>query len=127
MASIQHALSRVKEDLPRQIESLVSSYLTEHPEYVWRCRQLDPLTLVLLFATQVLHGNTAITHLRHLVQPRPARARAHARPTRRAPPVTRTTGRSSFSSSGLKSSSSSSPPSASSRLSRRADSLQGSR
>jgi len=66
MASIHHALTRVKEDLPRQIESLVITYLAEHPEHVWRCRQLDPLTLVLLFATQVLHGNTAITHLRHL-------------------------------------------------------------
>jgi len=66
MASIRHGLRRAKEDLPRQIESLVISYLAEHPEYVWRCRQLDPLSLMLLFASQVLNGNTAITHLRHL-------------------------------------------------------------
>jgi len=68
MVSIQHALTRVKQDLPRLIESLVITYLAEHHEHVWRCRQLDPLTPVLLFATQVLQGNTAITHLRHLAQ-----------------------------------------------------------
>jgi hypothetical protein len=66
MARIRQALAQVKEDLPRHLESHVYGYLAEHPEHVWRCRQLDPLTLVLMFMTQVLHGNTAITHLRHL-------------------------------------------------------------
>jgi len=65
MASIRHALAQVKEDLPRHIESHVYGYLAEHPEHIWRCRELDPLTFVLLFMTQVLGGNTAITELRH--------------------------------------------------------------
>ena len=34
--------------------------------HVWRERVLDPATTLMLFILQVLHGNTAITHLRHL-------------------------------------------------------------
>jgi hypothetical protein len=34
--------------------------------HVWRQRVLDPATTLALFILQVLHGNTAITHLRHL-------------------------------------------------------------
>src|SRR5262245_530505 len=30
----------------------------------WRERVLDPVTVVQLFLLQILHGNTAITHLR---------------------------------------------------------------
>lgn len=64
--TIAAALEQVKDDLPRRIERHVLDYLAEHPQWVWRDRQLNPLRLVLLFVTQVLHGNTAITHLRHL-------------------------------------------------------------
>jgi len=66
VTTIAQALAQVKDDLPRRIGHHVHRYLAEHPEWVWRDRQLNPLTLVLLFVTQVLHGNTAITHLRHL-------------------------------------------------------------
>jgi hypothetical protein len=34
--------------------------------HVWRQRVLDPATTLMLFILQVLHRNTAITHLRHL-------------------------------------------------------------
>jgi hypothetical protein len=34
--------------------------------HVWRERVLDPANTLTLFILQVLHGNTAITHLRHL-------------------------------------------------------------
>lgn len=34
--------------------------------HVWRDRLLDPAHTLALFVLQVLHGNTAITHLRHL-------------------------------------------------------------
>lgn len=64
--TIAQALTQVKDELPRRIEQHVHSYLAEHPEWVWRDRELNPLALALLFITQVLHGNTAITHLRHL-------------------------------------------------------------
>jgi hypothetical protein len=34
--------------------------------HCWRERVLDPATTLMLFILQVLHGNTSITHLRHL-------------------------------------------------------------
>ncbi|MEX0777661.1 MAG: hypothetical protein WD042_18300 [Phycisphaeraceae bacterium] len=48
------------------IERPVLAYLAQHPQWPWRQRLLDPLTTTRLFTTQVLHGNTAINHLRHL-------------------------------------------------------------
>jgi len=66
VATIAGALARVKEELPELIEDHVLNYLGRHGEWVWRARLLDPLTTTLLLITQVLHGNTAITHLRHL-------------------------------------------------------------
>ncbi len=36
--------------------------------YAWRERCLDPVTTTQLFFVQVVHGNTACTHLRHLTQ-----------------------------------------------------------
>jgi hypothetical protein len=36
--------------------------------YRWRERMLDPVTTIQLFCVQILHGNTACTHLRHLTQ-----------------------------------------------------------
>lgn len=65
MVTIAAALAQVKDDLPRLIERPVLDYLAQHPEWVWRDRQLNPLSLALLFVTQVLHRNTAINHLRH--------------------------------------------------------------
>src|SRR4030095_1413215 len=36
--------------------------------YRWRERILDPVTTIHLFFVQILHGNTACTHLRHLTK-----------------------------------------------------------
>jgi hypothetical protein len=36
--------------------------------YEWRARCLDPVTTLQLFFAQVVHGNTACTHLRHLTK-----------------------------------------------------------
>lgn len=66
VATIAAALVKVKEELPRMIQDHVLAYLAEHPDWDWRQRLLDPLTTTFLFITQVLHGNTAINHLRHL-------------------------------------------------------------
>ena len=68
VTTIRQALAQVKDDLPGWIETGVEAYLAQHPELTVRRRQLDPLTTVLLFIMQVLHGNTAITHLRHLAR-----------------------------------------------------------
>jgi len=66
VTTIAHALARIKDDLPGLIQDLVTQYLAEHP-FRFRRRILDPLTVTQLFIQQVLHGNTAITHLFHLV------------------------------------------------------------
>jgi hypothetical protein len=66
VATIADALSQVKADLPRMIEQHVLAYLREHKDRPWRQRLLDPLTTTQLFIAQVMHGNTAINHLRHL-------------------------------------------------------------
>ena len=52
--------------MPQLPAPLVAQALREHPEHHWRNRVLPPLVTILLFVQQVLHGNTAITHLRHL-------------------------------------------------------------
>ena len=66
MVSICRALRQVKDDLPRLIESHVHEALARFPAFIWRDRLLNPLTTLMLFIMQVMHGNTAITHLRHL-------------------------------------------------------------
>lgn len=66
MVSITAALRTVKDDLPRMIEHHVATLLNEAADHVWRQRLLDPITTVMLFTMQVMHGNTAINHLRHL-------------------------------------------------------------
>jgi hypothetical protein len=66
MVTISAALEKVKADLPSFIQDHVATYLAEHPDRKRRRRKLGPLQTVLLFITQVMHGNTAITHLRWL-------------------------------------------------------------
>jgi len=66
MVNIASAVHRVKDDLPGLLTPLVEQALREHPDHAWRDRVLNPLATVLLFVQQVMHGNTAITHLRHL-------------------------------------------------------------
>ena len=66
MVSIHDALRRVKDDLPQLITQHVHDALEQEKNFVWRCRLLDPVTTMLLFVAQVMHGNTAISHLRHL-------------------------------------------------------------
>ena len=66
MVNIASAVHRVKDDLPGLLTPLVEQALREHPDHAWRDRVLNPLATILLFVQQVMHGNTAITHLRHL-------------------------------------------------------------
>ena len=66
VTTIRRALDRVKDELPLLIAQPVNNYLQQHREFVWRQRQLDPFTLMHLFVIQIMHGNTAIEHLRHL-------------------------------------------------------------
>jgi len=67
MAIIASTLARIKSDPLNCIGG--KQRVNEHfarAGHVWRQRLLDPATTLTLFILQVLHGNTAITHLRHL-------------------------------------------------------------
>src|SRR5439155_25293185 len=67
MAIIASTLSRIKSDPLACLGG--KEQVNEHfalAGHAWRERVLDPATTLTLFVLQVLHGNTAITHLRHL-------------------------------------------------------------
>jgi hypothetical protein len=67
MAIIASILAGIKSDPLRCLGG--TDHVNQHfaqAGHVWRQRVLDPATTLALFILQVLHGNTAITHLRHL-------------------------------------------------------------
>jgi len=66
VTNIGQALEQVKADLPDLIAQHVVDYLVEHPEWKTRDRKLSPHKVLMLLITQIMHGNTAINHLRHL-------------------------------------------------------------
>jgi hypothetical protein len=69
MAIIASTLARIKSDPLSCIggKQRVNEHFAQ-AGHVWRERLLDPATTLTLFILQVLHGNTAITHLRHLAR-----------------------------------------------------------
>lgn len=66
MVTIAKAARQVKDDLPALISPIVDQALESHTAFIWRQRVFNPLSLIMLFITQIMHGNTAINHLRHL-------------------------------------------------------------
>src|ERR1051326_169409 len=52
--------------------------------YGWRERTLNPVTTIELFVVQILHGNTACTHPRHLTKPQ-VMASAYCQARRKLP------------------------------------------
>jgi len=66
MVSIACALGRIKDELCQLISDEVILQACQDAGYEWRDRVLGPVSTVQLFVLQVLHGNTAMTHLRHL-------------------------------------------------------------
>ena len=66
-ASMHGALARLARSSPDHLV-LQSSFtqLCVDSGYLWRDRLLGPVVTLRLFLLQILHGNTAITHLRHL-------------------------------------------------------------
>jgi hypothetical protein len=66
-ANVEQVLARVRKD---GLDNLPLAPLVEQLcgelGHRWRDRLLTPIVTVRLFVLQVLHGNTAITHLRHL-------------------------------------------------------------
>jgi hypothetical protein len=66
MVTLAAGLAQVKDELPQLLSGHVSEYLARQNHWDWRHRIFDPLTTLMLFVLQVLHGNTAIAHLPHL-------------------------------------------------------------
>lgn len=64
--TISPVLRRIKSDLAEFLPDAVVRDACRQVGHVWRRRRLDPVLTLHLFILQVLHFNTALTHLRHL-------------------------------------------------------------
>lgn len=67
MVSIRHGLDAVKERLALLVDEQMIHEACERAGHQWRQRLWGPVFTVQALITQVLHGNTAIAHLRHLL------------------------------------------------------------
>ena len=66
MVTILPALRQVREDLVRMLGRTTVERICQSLGYRWREGRLDPYATLHLFMLQVLHQNTAMTHLPHL-------------------------------------------------------------
>ena len=66
MATITHALRRIKDDLAEILSESFVHQVAKDLGHAWRDRLLDPVTTLHLLLLQILHGNTAYAHLPHL-------------------------------------------------------------
>jgi hypothetical protein len=65
--NITNALRQIKSDVASVLEASVIRRLCVQLDHRWRDRQLDPVTTVHGFLLQVLHGNTACSHVPRLL------------------------------------------------------------
>lgn len=63
MASITHALRRIKDDLANLLSASFIEGICRELEHQWRDRQLGPVMIIHLFVQQVLHRNAACAHV----------------------------------------------------------------
>ncbi len=64
-SSLPRVLEQIHRDLTNFLQADVVIEVFRQAGMRWRTRVLDPLTTLRLFVLQILHGNTAINHLRH--------------------------------------------------------------
>src|SRR5690242_18590849 len=67
-ATITQVIKQLQQDWPDQLSPEAIQMACRSVAYRWRERLLNPVTTIHLFFVQVLHGNTACTHLRHLTK-----------------------------------------------------------
>ena len=84
MATFASTLERVKQDVSRYLPETLIVQSCQDAGHLWRNRQFDPVTTLHLFTLQILHGNTAIKHLRHLAK-RPVNPAAYCEARKRLP------------------------------------------
>src|SRR6266702_2652935 len=70
VGTVTEALRHIQADLALLLDAPTMLALCREVGYHWRTRLLDPVTTVPLFLLQILHGNTACSHLPHLVAQR---------------------------------------------------------
>src|SRR3954462_9307025 len=58
-------LGRLRQDIAADLTKETIEQACRQVKYSWRKRILDPATTIYLFLLQVLHGNTACTHVVH--------------------------------------------------------------
>lgn len=63
MVSITYALRQIKDDLAKWLSPAFIIQVCSEFGYLWRDRLLDLVTTIHLFILQILHGNTACSHL----------------------------------------------------------------
>jgi hypothetical protein len=66
MVSISRAVANVKDYFTTYVPDTLILQACLDVDHAWRQRQLGPVVTTYLFLQQVLHGNTACSHLRHL-------------------------------------------------------------
>lgn len=66
MISISRAVANVKGYFTTYVADTLILQGCQDVDHAWRERQLGPVVTTYLFLQQVLHGNTACSHLRHL-------------------------------------------------------------
>jgi hypothetical protein len=67
-ATLTQVVKQFQQDWTSQLEPEAIVTACRGAAYRWRERTLDPVTTIQLFFVQILHGNTACTHLRHLTK-----------------------------------------------------------
>jgi hypothetical protein len=67
-ATVTHVVKQFQQDWTGQLEPEAIWRACQDIGYQWRHRLLDPVVTIQLFFVQILHGNTACTHLRHLTK-----------------------------------------------------------
>jgi hypothetical protein len=66
MLSIPEALDRIKGRVTESLPQQLIEQICHEVGHSWRDRNLGPVITTQLFVQQILHGNTACSHLRHL-------------------------------------------------------------
>ena len=64
--SILAAVQQIKSDVAQFLSPQLIREVCQTVGHVWRERILDPVTTVHLFVLQILHGNTACSHVPRL-------------------------------------------------------------
>ena len=67
-ATLTLVIKQFRQDWTGRLEPEAIRTACHDAAYRWRERTLDPVTTIQLFFVQILHGNTACTHLRHLTK-----------------------------------------------------------